>query len=58
MFKQASAFNQDISDWRTSKVTDMSCMFNGAKAFNQDIGDWDTSNVVTDDYVCLICLRF
>ena len=39
------AFNQDISDWDTSKVTDMRDMFNVATSFNQDISDWDTSKV-------------
>jgi len=38
-------FNQDISAWDTSNVTNMSYMFYGATAFNQDINGWDTSNV-------------
>jgi surface protein len=38
-----------ISNWDTSYVTDMSCMFNKAMNFDQDIGKWDTSNV-TDMY--------
>jgi len=38
-------FNQDISNWDVSNVTDMSEMFAGAKSFNQPIGNWDVSNV-------------
>ena len=40
-------FNQDISNWDVSNVTDMSWMFDGATAFNQDIGSWDVSNVTS-----------
>ena len=40
-----SAFNQNISGWNTSKVTDMTEMFAGTTSFNQPIGGWDTSNV-------------
>jgi surface protein len=40
-----TSFNGNISNWDTSKVTDMSSMFRGATHFNQNIGDWDTSKV-------------
>ena len=38
-------FNQDISSWDVSNVTDMSWMFYYEEVFNQDIGNWDVSNV-------------
>jgi surface protein len=40
-----SSFNRDIGNWDTSKVENMSNMFNHALSFNQDIGPWDTGNV-------------
>ena len=44
-FYGAKNFNQDISKWDTSKVTNMYRMFYRAENFNQIIGDWDTSKV-------------
>ena len=38
-------FNQDISSWDVSNVTNMAGMFWGCKTFNQDISSWDVSNV-------------
>lgn len=38
-------FNQDISGWDVSNVTDMRWMFANNAHFNQDISGWDVSNV-------------
>ena len=43
-YPNPSDFNQDISSWDVSSVTDMRAMFYNS-AFNQDIGNWDTSSV-------------
>jgi surface protein len=45
------AFNEDISTWDTSNVTNMSSMFDGASAFDRNIGSWDTSNVADMRYM-------
>ena len=34
-------FNDDISAWDVSNVTDMSSMFEGAKKFNQNLSYWE-----------------
>jgi surface protein len=42
---QAKEFYENISDWDTSYVTDMSYLFLGKIDFNDDISKWDVSNV-------------
>ena len=45
MFYGARRFNQDLSAWDVSNVTDMSSMFDVANRFNQDLSAWDVSEV-------------
>ena len=44
LFYYNTTFNQDISTWDVSNVTDMYEMFYGT-VFNQDISNWDVSKV-------------
>ena len=45
LFREQPTFNDDISAWDVSTVTNMFRMFFGAEAFNQDIGTWNVSSV-------------
>nr|WP_307915129.1 BspA family leucine-rich repeat surface protein [Mycoplasmopsis bovis] len=45
LFSCAENFNQDLSNWKTSNVTDMSVTFYNAKKFNSPLNSWDTYNV-------------
>lgn len=46
MFRSTALFNQDLSGWDTSNVTDMSGMFQNTAVYNRPLNSWDTSNVV------------
>ncbi len=40
-------FNQNINEWNTKSVKNMSYMFQVAKAFNQPLDNWDVSSVTS-----------
>jgi surface protein len=44
---RSMSFNQDISAWDVSSVTNMEAMFSNSQSFNMPINDWDVSNVRT-----------
>ena len=44
-------FNEDLSHWNVSNVTDMNYMFVNSIAFNSDISNWDVSKVENMEYM-------
>ena len=46
MFRDATAFDGNISSWDVSSVINMRDMFRTAAAFNQPISSWDVSSVI------------
>ena len=55
MFSECESFNQDISNWDVSNVTNMRAMFSYCKSFNQDISSWDVSKVKNTNNVFNDC---
>ena len=51
MLDEALSNGEDLTQFCTSKITDMAVMFGGATAFNQDIGNWDVSNVTDMNFM-------
>ena len=47
MFLDNATFNQDLSSWDMSNVTNTNQMFRDAIAFDQDLSNWDISNIVS-----------
>ncbi|WP_052172412.1 BspA family leucine-rich repeat surface protein [Psychroserpens jangbogonensis] len=65
LFQNKTGFNQDISNWDVSSVTDMSYMFNTDfsidppySSFNADIGSWDVSSVTDMSHMFEYAIRF
>jgi len=57
--KNYDDFNDDISSWDVSNVTDMAAMFASYYGkFNQDISKWDVSNVTDMQYMFVGCNDF
>ena len=57
MFRSCSRFNEDISGWNTSNVTNMRSMFMYCGSFNQNL-PWDTSNVINMSHMFFGCTSF
>ncbi|MGY8908239.1 MAG: BspA family leucine-rich repeat surface protein, partial [Pseudomonadales bacterium] len=47
MFMNARAFDQDISGWDVSNITDFEAVFHGASQFTQDLSSWNVANATT-----------
>lgn len=45
MFRNSTAFNQNITGWQVGSVTEMAAMFQNAAAFNQDLHEWDVAGI-------------
>jgi len=51
MFRDAEAFNGDVSSWDTSNVIHMYEMFDDALSFNGDISNWNLEKVENSQYM-------
>jgi surface protein len=45
LFQDATSFNQDISNWDVSSLSEMKNMFYGATSFNAPIGKWKVKSI-------------
>ena len=59
LFRNSERKNfEGIETWNTSKVTDMSLMFNNAIYFNNDLNSWNTENLKKINYMFLGASNF
>ena len=59
LFRNSKRKNfEGIETWNTSKVTDMSLMFNNAQYFNHDLNSWNTENLKKINYMFLGASNF
>ena len=54
----ASVVYGNVSAWDTSRVTDMSYIFDSNSEFNDDINAWDVSSATVMNYMFTDALRF
>ena len=47
LFKDASNFTQNITDWNMKKIEKLDNMLNGASSFNQNISVWELTSIKT-----------
>ena len=55
MFEGCQGFNQDISVWDVSNITNMEAMFKECRSFSYDLNRWDTSKVTNMAYMFNMC---
>jgi len=58
MFESSIKFNQNISSWDVSSVTDMGGMFKSAIVFNQDLSSWKVSSLEKMETMFNYALKF
>lgn len=58
LFRNCLAFNQDISGWDTSHVTNMNFMFGACAAFDKPLNNWNVSGVTDIGFMFSGCTIF
>jgi hypothetical protein len=58
LFRDATAFNQNIGSWEVTNVAFIRSMFRGATSFNQDVGLWNVSRLTDMSFMFCGALCF